>query len=114
MNQPGHPRSPWAFHSPVPPSRSPEQDLALVYTERFRRDLVELSPDLYARAVQLVLGLPGRHRNDPQRILPRDSRVVCLDDDTGLRFTYVIVLSLGELILARIDFTDPADPRSSS
>ena len=114
MNQPGHPRSSWASRSSFPLSWGPEQDLALVYTERFRRDLVELSPDLYARAVQLVISLPDHHRNDPQRILPRDSRVVSLDDDTGLRITYVIVLSLGELILARIDFIEPADTRSSS
>lgn len=87
-----------------------EQELALVYTERFRRDLVELSPDLYARAVRLVIGLPARHLNDPQRLLPRDSRVVTLDDDSGLRITYVIVLSLGELIVARIDRTDSWRP----
>jgi hypothetical protein len=81
-------------------------DLNLVYTENFRRDLVELSPDQYARAVRLVIGLPARHLNDPQRLRARDSRVVTLDDDSGLRLTYIIVLSLGELILARLDRTD--------
>jgi hypothetical protein len=84
------------------------QELALVYTERFRRDLLELNSDLYTQAVWLVINLPDRHLNDPQRLMARDSRVVTLDDESGLRITYVIVLSLGELIVARVDYTRPA------
>jgi len=93
------------------PTPGPEsgQELDLVYTERFRRDLVELNPHLYARAVGLVLSLPYRHRNDPQRLMARDSRVITLDDDSGLRITYVTVLSLGELIVARVDYNRPPD-----
>jgi hypothetical protein len=110
MTPPGYFGARWSPQDPeegkplLPPSESrPGDDLDLVYTERFRRDLVELSPELYARAVYLVVGLPDRHLNDPLRLTGRDSRVVTLDDDSGLRLTYLIVLSLGELIVARID-----------
>lgn len=110
MTPPGYfrarwnPQDPSYGQTPLPPSKPrPGDELALVYTERFRRDLVELSPDLYARAVRLVIGLPDRHLNDPHRLMPQDSKVVTLDDGAGLRITYLVVLSLGEIIVARID-----------
>lgn len=93
---------------PPMPFRDVPQELTLVYTEPFRRDLVELNEELYSRAVQIVLGLPARHLNDPQRVLPRDSRVCTIEDESGLTITYLVVLSLAELIVARLEYTAPA------
>lgn len=98
----------WRGQHPPLPVREDPIELELVYSERFRRDLVELSPDLYVRAVGLVIGLPKRHLNDPHRIMPRDSRVCTIEDATGLVITYIIVLSLAELIVARLELRAPA------
>lgn len=86
-----------------------QEELVLNYSAHFQRDLAELSPRLYRTALRLVGGLPDRHLNDPQRLRARDSRVVTVEDVSGLRITYVIVLSLGQIIVARVDYNNPEE-----
>lgn len=83
--------------------------MCVVFLEGVRAQMGDLIGQRYEQTRDFINGLPQRHVNDTMRVLPRDSKVFVHACCPDVQVTYVVVLSLGAIIITNVGVTEPEE-----